>query len=133
MTLEEKRKAISEYCSMREVCIYDNEQCPLYNVYNEEGNCYDTNDKIERNYEILFGKATTTTTDPIKPDYYNDSKISPIDVIEDWNLDFCLGSALKYIKRAGKKEGNSLLQDLKKVKWYIERKIRVSELEEASK
>lgn len=128
MTLEEKRKAISEYCSMREACIYDNEQCPLYN---EEGNCYDTNDKIERNYEILFGKDTPT--DPIKPDYYNDSKISPIDVIEDWGLDFCLGSALKYIKRAGKKKDNSLLQDLKKVKWYIERKIRVSELEEASK
>ena len=128
MTLEEKRKAIIEYCSIRKACIYDNEQCPLYTM---EGNCWDDDSKIDRFYEILFGKETPT--DPIKPDYYNDSKISPIDVIEDWKLDFCLGSALKYIKRAGKKEGNSLLQDLKKVKWYIERKIRVSELEEASK
>ena len=66
---------------------------------------------------------------PIKPDYYNDTKIAPIDVIEDWDLDFCLGSALKYIKRAGKKDNNPSVQDLKKVIWYVER--RIKELEEA--
>lgn len=30
-------------------------------------------------------------------------KYEPIDVIEDWNLDFCLGNAVKYISRAGRK------------------------------
>lgn len=69
--------------------------------------------------------------DPIKPDYYNDTKIAPIDVIEDWDLDFCLGSALKYIKRAGKKDNNPSVQDLNKVIWYVKR--RIQELEEASK
>lgn len=69
--------------------------------------------------------------DPIKPDYYNDTKIAPIDVIEDWGLDFCLGSALKYIKRAGKKDNNPSVQDLNKVIWYVKR--RIQELEEASK
>lgn len=68
--------------------------------------------------------------DPIKPEYYNDSKIAPIDVIEDWGLDFCLGSALKYIKRAGKKDNNPSVQDLQKVIWYVER--RIKELEEAT-
>ena len=64
-----------------------------------------------------------TTKDPINPDYYNDTKIAPIDVIEDWNLSFHLGSVLKYIKRAGKKVGNSELQDLKKIRWYLDRQI----------
>lgn len=68
--------------------------------------------------------------DAIKPDYYNDTKISPIDVIEDWDLDFCLGSALKYIKRAGKKENNPSVQDLRKVIWYVER--RIKELEDVT-
>ena len=79
----------------------------------------------------MFENAIIKPGDAIKPDYYNDTKIAPIDVIEDWDLDFCLGSALKYIKRAGKKEGNPSAQDLKKVIWYVER--RIKELEEASK
>jgi hypothetical protein len=44
-----------------------------------------------------------------------------IKVIEAWELDFCLGNAVKYISRAGKKE--DMIQDLKKAKWYIDRKI----------
>ena len=59
----------------------------------------------------------------INPSYYKDTKIEPIDVIEDWSLGFNLGSAMKYIKRAGKKEGNSRIQDLQKIKWYVEREI----------
>lgn len=64
-------------------------------------------------------------TNPIKPEYYNDSKITPFDVIDDWNLDFYLGNAVKYIKRAGKKKDNSRLQDLKKIREYIEQEIRL--------
>lgn len=65
--------------------------------------------------------------DPIKPDYYNDSKITPFDVIDDWNLDFYLGNAVKYIKRAGKKKDNSRLQDLKKIREYVDQEIRKEE------
>lgn len=39
----------------------------------------------------------------------------PIDVILAWDLDFCLGNILKYSYRAGLKEGNSVVSDLKKV------------------
>lgn len=42
---------------------------------------------------------------------------------------FCLGNALKYISRAGKKEGESTLDDLRKAKWYIENVIK--DLEES--
>lgn len=50
-----------------------------------------------------------------------------IKVIEAWRLDFWLGNAVKYICRAGKKD--DMVQDLKKAKWYIERKISFLENE----
>lgn len=53
-----------------------------------------------------------------------DNTYEAIKVIEAWNLDFCLGNVVKYISRAGKKEGNSLIQDLEKAKWYLERQIQ---------
>lgn len=68
-----------------------------------------------------------SSPDPIKPDYYNDSKITPFDVIDDWKLDFYLGNAVKYIKRAGKKDGNSRLQDLKKIRSYVDEEIKREE------
>jgi len=46
-----------------------------------------------------------------------------IKVIEAWDLDFCLGNAVKYISRAGKKDIDKTVQDLEKAKWYLERKI----------
>lgn len=57
------------------------------------------------------------------PSHYNIGNIEAIDVIEDWNLDFSLGSAVKYICRAGHKDGNTKLQDLQKASWYINREI----------
>lgn len=61
--------------------------------------------------------------DPINnPSHYNEGRaIEPIDVIEDWKLNFHLGSVLKYIARAGRK--GSKLQDLKKAAWYLQREI----------
>lgn len=57
------------------------------------------------------------------PSHYNTGKIEAIDVIEDWNLDFCLGNVIKYISRAGKKDTATLKEDLLKAKWYLDRKI----------
>ena len=58
------------------------------------------------------------------PSYYNKGKFEAIEVIEDWNLGFCLGNTVKYIARAGSKSGNSELQDLEKALWYLERRIK---------
>ena len=56
------------------------------------------------------------------PSHYAEGrKYEPIDVIEDWELDFCLGNAVKYISRAGRKSDE--LEDLKKARWYLDRKI----------
>ena len=58
-----------------------------------------------------------------KPKHYNFAKIEPIDVIEDWKLDFRLANALKYISRAGKKDLSKTKEDLQKAIWYINRYI----------
>lgn len=52
------------------------------------------------------------------PEYYKAGGIEAIDVIEDWKLDFCLGNAIKYIARAGKKS-DDVKTDLEKAAWYI--------------
>ena len=55
--------------------------------------------------------------------YLKDSGYEVIDVISAWNLDFSLGNAIKYIARAGKKNPNKSIEDLKKAQWYINYKI----------
>lgn len=55
--------------------------------------------------------------------YYQSENIEAIDVIEAFDLNFNKGNVVKYVLRAGKKEGNAIVQDLKKAHWYIEREI----------
>jgi len=62
------------------------------------------------------------------PSHYTDGKIEVIEYIEDKNLGFCLGNAIKYISRAGKKNKDKEVEDLQKAIWYIER--RIKEIEE---
>lgn len=56
------------------------------------------------------------------PSYYKTGGIEAIDVIEAWNLDFCLGNTIKYISRAGRKS-DKVLEDLEKAAWYLNREI----------
>ena len=53
------------------------------------------------------------------PPHYNAGKIEAIGAIEDWDLGFHDGNALKYIARH-KYKGNSV-QDIEKAIWYLER------------
>jgi hypothetical protein len=59
------------------------------------------------------------------PNYYSSSSIEAIDVIESWQLDFCLGNVVKYVARWNKK-GNHL-DNLRKAQWYLQRKIQTLE------
>ncbi len=43
-----------------------------------------------------------------------------IKVIDAWGLGFSLGNAVKYIARAGKKNGEPTVDDLRKAIWYLE-------------
>lgn len=63
--------------------------------------------------------------DPVNhPSHYTDGKIEVIDFIEDKNLSFHRGNAIKYIARAGKKDQSKEIEDLKKAAWYIDREIK---------
>lgn len=57
------------------------------------------------------------------PKHYTSDKsgVECIDISENWS--FCLGNALKYLWRNGKKDGEPNVKDLEKAKWYIEREI----------
>lgn len=55
------------------------------------------------------------------PNHYNTGEYEVIDVIEDWDLNFNLGNAIKYIARCNHK-GNKE-EDLKKAVFYINREI----------
>jgi len=52
-----------------------------------------------------------------------DNPYEAIKVIEAWDLDFHLGNTVKYISRAGIKNPEKELEDLKKAAWYLQRKI----------
>lgn len=54
------------------------------------------------------------------PSYYTDG-IEVIDFIEDRGCLFSLGNAIKYICRAGKKNSDTYVEDLKKAIWYLNR------------
>lgn len=55
------------------------------------------------------------------PKHYCQGKIECIDVIEDWQLNFNLGSVLKYICRADHK--GSTEEDCRKALWYMQREV----------
>lgn len=56
-----------------------------------------------------------------------DNPYEAIKVIEAWGLGFCLGNAVKYISRAGKKDSAKRIEDLKKASWYLNREIETLE------
>lgn len=59
------------------------------------------------------------------PSYYNDGSIEVIRYIEDKKLGFHLGNAVKYISRAGKKDPNKRIEDIKKAIWYLQRYVEM--------
>ena len=58
------------------------------------------------------------------PSHYTDGKIEVINFIEDKNLNFHRGNAVKYIARAGKKNPEKEVEDLEKAVWYTNREIQ---------
>lgn len=62
------------------------------------------------------------------PAHYNQGNIEVIDAIEDWGLGFHDGNCVKYVARA--KHKGTELQDLKKARWYLDR--RIQQMEAAS-
>lgn len=70
--------------------------------------------------------------DPVNhPPHYGgrDDHYEAIKVIDAWGLGFSLGNTVKYIARAGKKDPNKTVEDLKKARWYLDHEIERLEQE----
>jgi len=87
--------------------------------------CECENIQTELGGEPIYSKFTPIKDDAVNhPTHYTDGKIEVIEFIEDKKLGFCLGNAVKYISRAGKKNKEKEVEDLEKAIWYIERRIK---------
>lgn len=67
----------------------------------------------------------------VHPDHYGgeDDPYEAIKVIRAWGLNFSLGSAVKYVRRAGKKDTTKHIEDLRKAVFYLEEEIDALEKE----
>lgn len=67
------------------------------------------------------------------PDHYNQhpSGVECIDIVRHYN--FNLGNVIKYVWRAGLKDGEPTIQDLEKAAWYLQDEIKRRKEEVISK
>ena len=125
MTIDEKRKAVIEYCNNCEEC----EGCALITgkeppicMKVDFNNAPDT--VIDDCYNTIFGGEQEEIN---HPDRYAGGKFECIDVMLDvFGADavkhFCILNAFKYIWRAEKKNG---VEDIKKAVWYLNKYIEL--------
>ena len=80
----------------------------------------------EVHLDMTYRPTTTTITyDPVThPAHYTFGKFEVIDVINDWELNFNRGNAVKYIARAGKKNPDKEIEDLEKAVFYLQDEIK---------
>lgn len=133
MSVAKKRKLLEKFCDFKNDC----KGCILEKRGVIFRGCYNSgvpDEIINENYDLVFNvngfKVDELLDDPVnRPSHYTDGKIEVIDYIEDKKLGFCLGNAIKYISRAGKKDPSKEIEDLDKAIWYIKR--RIKEIQEA--
>ena len=134
MTIEEKAEKIKEYCD-------SNPSCSVCRIGSKNGSftCYsdweDYPNDIEKNYDIIFGKASETKEEKVEkkaedmvnhPSHYTRGGVECIDAItsalssyEDSVDSWLVGQVIKYLWRAplkGKYE-----EDIKKAQFYLNR------------
>ena len=71
---------------------------------------------IDRNFRYVESDGVNN------PSHYNYGDIEVIDVIDDWQLSFSLGNAIKYIGRCNHKDNKKA--DLEKAIWYLRHELK---------
>lgn len=75
---------------------------------------------IEGNAKPLAEMRREAEVSNVDPGHYRDGKIEVIEFIMDKNLNFNRGNAVKYVVRAGKKNPDTEVEDIKKAIRYLE-------------
>ncbi len=137
----QKKVVVDGYNAIREWCRKqansDCTSCPFYDLhpYPETPQCEFTRHVVPEGWEpvsIRIADSDSEKKDSEKitndnvnhPSHYTGGKIEVIDFIEDKELGFHLGNAVKYISRAGRKDADKTVEDLRKAVWYINRQIQ---------
>lgn len=75
--------------------------------------------------EQMMNELKQTENDPVNHPSHYTSDPSGIECIQiTRHRNFNIGNAIKYLWRAGLKDGNSDIQDLQKAVWYIQDEIK---------
>lgn len=83
-----------------------------------------TDDELDALSSAAYESIRPRPSDPVEhPSHYTLGGIEVIDAIEAWRLGFHLGNVVKYVARAGKKDPAKTIEDLKKARFYLDRKI----------
>ena len=117
MTLEEKRKALKEYCNGR-LC----SGCPLVDT---DTHCYNDDEAIDEHYKIVFGKSEPEQKQDdgvTSPSHYKIGKYECIEeMIEifgvEWVKIWCRLNIYKYRYRHTDKDGQ---KDIDKAGKYMD-------------
>ena len=137
MTRKVKQDFLWEWCSgdcnnciladeaHKWTCISDGEFTCLDFTHSPEEDLDKAIKLIQESGDLNKAHDTDKLVDNVNhPAHYTDGKIEVIDFIEDKNLNFNRGNAIKYISRAGKKYKDKEVEDLQKAVFYINREIK---------
>ena len=121
-TVDEFTSSFEDYNQLKE--FMDNMQLHEYNYdYYDLDWAYTERNKHKMMREIADKYDEYNTNTNTTPSHYK-GNVQPIDLINAQNLNFNLGNVVKYVCRAGKKQGESNLKDLEKAKDYINYEIK---------
>ena len=135
MTIEEKRKALEDYCRSQSccaVCMLDGKDVTCDFINPEEVSA----DRIEKYYaEVLHpAKVVHGENDPVNhPSHYTKGCVECIDAMEaafgiEIVQHFCVCNAFKYVFRHLNKNG---LEDINKAAWYLNKYLKLEEKKNA--
>lgn len=82
-------------------------------------------ERVDRFKPTAHRQERTLSSDNVSnPPYYANGWSNGAEVIDlAEHLSFCAGNVVKYVCRAGRKDPDKHMEDLKKARWYIDREI----------
>ena len=110
----------------KEKCIIAQKKCKHLKLPGKYAKCHDC-------VYCSVQEVNDTINDTVNHPKHYTSHPSGIECIQvTQHYDFCIGNAIKYLWRAGIKNQDATVEDLKKAIWYINKKIEMLEKHDES-